>query len=43
MIFPVVILIGSLAPVILIVLLRFLCFVSVLNVHGTWKVFLLEV
>ena len=41
MIFPAVILIGSLAPVILIALLLLLNFVFVLNVLGLWRMFLL--
>ena len=40
MIFPVVILIGSLAPVISIALLLLLNFVFVLNVLGLWRMFL---
>ena len=40
MIFPAVILIGSLAPVILTVLLCLLSFFSVLSVLGIWKMFL---
>lgn len=41
MIFPVFILIGSLAPVISIALLLLLNFVYVLNVLGLWRILLL--